>query len=137
MHRKLRPISHQTFHSKTFHNKIREFLDRGRLDCKMHRNGNFVLCYGVFRAYYSASNWQYCSVQKRESISNFFFCSKIFTVISLQEGVGWDIFPVLWGNRWETNIDSQKQQMCPELQDWLQFELFTLNITGQGSFRNN
>ena len=33
---------------------------------------------------------------------------------------------VIWGNRRGANIDSHKQQMRPELRDWLRFELFTV-----------
>ena len=50
-----------------------------------------------------------------------FFVCEIFTVISLQDGVGWEISTLIWGNNRGPNIDSHEQQMRPELQDWLQF----------------
>ena len=60
-------------------------------------------------------NYNYCSVQNY-CVSGSSIC-EIFTVISLQEGVGWEIFTVIWGSLLGSNIDSQDQQTHSELQD--------------------
>ena len=52
---------------------------------------------------------------------------EIFTVIALQDWVGWGIFTVIPGYPRRANGDSQHLETRPESQDWLRFELFTVN----------
>ena len=44
---------------------------------------------------------------------------EMLTVIPLREGVWLRNIDCNLGNRWGANIDSQEQQMRPDLQDWL------------------
>ena len=66
-----------------------------------------------------------------------FSICEIFTVITLQDWVGWGIFTVIPGYPRRAKGDSQHLEARPELQDWLWFELFTVKISGRGPFRNN
>ena len=67
---------------------------------------------------------------KNDYVLGFIIC-EIFTVITLQ-----DIYRNS-GDPRRANGDSQHLEARPESQDWLQFDLFTVKITGQGPFRNN
>ena len=58
----------------------------------------------------------------REIVLGFIIC-EIFTVIALQDWVGWRIFTVSPGHPLRANGDSQHLETHPELQDWLRFEL--------------
>ena len=58
---------------------------------------------------------------KNDYVLGFIVC-KIFTVIALQDWVGWGIFTVLPGYPRRANGDSQHLEALQELQDWLQFE---------------
>ena len=49
---------------------------------------------------------------------------EIFTVITLQDWVGWRIFAVIPGYPGRANGDSQQLEAHPELQDWLRFGIF-------------
>ena len=73
---------------------------------------------------------------KNDYVLGFITC-EIFTVIALQDWVGWGIFAVIPGYPRRANGDSQHLEARPELQGWLRFELFTVKITGQGPVRNN
>ena len=73
---------------------------------------------------------------KNDYVLGFIIC-EIFTVITLQDCVGWGIFTVIPGYPPRANSDSQHLEARPELQDWLRSELFTVKITGQGPFQNN
>ena len=74
---------------------------------------------------------------KNDYVLGFIIC-EIFTVIALQDWVGWGIFTVIPVYSRRANGDSQHLEARPELQDWLRFELFTAKkIAGQGPFRNN
>ena len=76
-------------------------------------------------------------VQKWLRLRFFFIIYEIFTAITLQDWVGWGIFTVIPGYPGRANGDSQHLEARPELQDWLQFELFSVKkIAGQGPFRN-
>ena len=55
-----------------------------------------------------------------------FIICEIFTVMTLQDWVGWGIFAVIPGNPRRAHSDSQHLEACPELQDWLRSELFTV-----------
>ena len=70
---------------------------------------------------------------KNDFILGFIIC-EIFTVITLQEWVGWGIFTVIPGYPRRANGDSQHLEARPELQDWLQFELFTVKKYRTGFF---
>ena len=59
---------------------------------------------------------------------------EIFTVIALQDWVGWRIFTVIPGYPLRANGDSQHLEARPELQDWLRFELFTVKNYRTGPF---
>ena len=58
----------------------------------------------------------------------------IFMVISLQDGVGWGILTVIGGITGGANNDSQEEQMRPQVQDLLRFELFTVKDYRTGPF---
>ena len=73
---------------------------------------------------------------KNDYVLGFIIC-EIFTVITLQDWVGWGIFTVILGYPRRASGDSQHLEARSELQDWLRFELFTVKNTGQGPFRNN
>ena len=73
---------------------------------------------------------------KNDYVLGFIIC-EIFTVIALQDWVGWGIFAVIAGYTRRANSDSQHLEARPELQDRLRSELFTVKNTGQGPFRNN
>ena len=51
----------------------------------------------------------YCSVQNDCMLG--LILREMLTVISLQQGVCWEMFAVIWGNHWGANIDSQEQHM--------------------------
>ena len=71
---------------------------------------------------------------KNDYLLGFIIC-ELFTIIALQDWVGWGIFTVIPGYPRRANGDSQHLEACPELQDWLRFELFTIKITGQGPWK--
>ena len=73
---------------------------------------------------------------KNYYVLGFIIC-EMLTVIALQDWVGWGIFAIIPGYPQRGAGDSQHLEACPELQDWLRFELFTLKITGHGPRRNN
>ena len=58
-------------------------------------------------------------------VLGFIICG-IFTVITLQDWVGWGIFAVIPGYPRGANGDSQHLEARTELQDLLRFELFTV-----------
>ena len=62
----------------------------------------------------------------------------IFTVITLQDWVGWGIFTVIPGYPRRTNGDSQhlepKLEARPELEDWLRSESYTVKNYRIGPF---
>ena len=64
---------------------------------------------------------------KNDYVLGFIIC-EVFTVIALQDWVGWGIFTVIPGCPLRTNGDSQHLEAFPKLQDWLQSELFTVQI---------
>ena len=59
---------------------------------------------------------------KNDYVLGFIIC-EIFTVITLQDWVGWGISTVIPGYPRRANSDSQHSEARPELQDWLRFEL--------------
>ena len=63
-----------------------------------------------------------------------FIIFEIFTAIALQDWAGWGIFTVIPGYPRRANGDSQHLETRPELQDWLQFELFTVKNYRKGPF---
>ena len=65
----------------------------------------------------------YCGVQN-DHVLGFIIC-ELFTVITLQDWVGWGIFTVIPGYPRRAHGESQHLEARPELQDWLWFELFT------------
>ena len=71
-----------------------------------------------------SSKISYCGVQN-DYVFGFIIC-EIFTVITLQDWVGWGNFTVIPGYPRRANGDSQHLEARPELQDWLRFELFTV-----------
>ena len=70
---------------------------------------------------------------KNDYVLGFILC-EIFTVISLQDWVGWGIFTAIPGYPRRANGDSQHFEARPELQDWLWFELFTVKNYRTGPF---
>ena len=74
----------------------------------------------------------YCGVQNY-SVSGFIIF-ELFTVIFFQDWAGWGIFTVIPGNPRRTKGDSQHLEARPELQDWLQSELFTVKNYRTGHF---
>ena len=68
---------------------------------------------------------------KNVYVLGFIIC-KIFTAITLQGRVG--IFIVIPGHPRRANGDSQHLEARPELQDWLQFKLFTVKNCRTGPF---
>ena len=76
-----------------------------------------------------------CGVQN-DYVLGFIIC-EIFTVITLQDWVGWGIFTVIPGYPRRTNGDSQHLEASPELQDWLRSDLLTVKKYRTGPFRNN
>ena len=70
---------------------------------------------------------------KNDCVLGFIIC-EIFTVIALQDWVGWGIFTVIPGYPRRVNGDSQRLEARPELQDWLRFELFTVKTYRTGPF---
>ena len=70
---------------------------------------------------------------KNDYVFRFYYC-EIFTVIALQDWVGWGIFTVIPGNPRRTNGDSQHLEARPELQDGLRSELFTVKNYRTGPF---
>ena len=70
---------------------------------------------------------------QNDYVLGFIIC-EIFTVITLQDWVGWGIFAVIPGYPRRANCDSQHLEAHPELQDWLRFELFTVNNYRTGPF---
>ena len=58
---------------------------------------------------------------KNDYVLGFIMC-KIFTVITLQDWVGWGIFTVIPGYPRRMNGDSQHLEARPELQDSLRSE---------------
>ena len=70
---------------------------------------------------------------KNDSVLGFIIC-EIFTVITLQDWVGWGIFTVILGYPRRANGDCQHLEARPELQDWLLFELFTVKNYRTGPF---
>ena len=74
----------------------------------------------------------YFGVQN-DYVLGFIIC-EIFTVIALQDWVGWGIFTVIAGYPRRANGDSQHLEAPPELQDCLRFELFTVKNYRTGPF---
>ena len=74
----------------------------------------------------------YCGAQN-DYVLGFIIC-KMFTVIALRDWVGRGIFTVIPGYPQRANRDSQHLEARPELQDWLQFELFTVKNDRTGHF---
>ena len=74
----------------------------------------------------------YCGVQN-DCVLGFFIC-EMFTVMTLQDWVGWGIFTVIPGYPRRTNGGSQHLEARPELQGWLQSELFTVKNYRTGPF---
>ena len=70
---------------------------------------------------------------KNDYVLGFIIC-EIFTVITLQDWVGWGIFTVIPGYPRGANGNSQHLEARPELQDWLRFELFTVKNYRTGPF---
>ena len=70
---------------------------------------------------------------KNDYLLGFIIC-EIFTVIALQDWVGWGIFAVIPGSPRRANGHSQHLEALPELQDWLGFELFTAKNYRTGPF---
>ena len=70
---------------------------------------------------------------KNDYVLGFIICV-IFTVIPLQDWVGWGIFTVITGYPRRANSDGQHLEARPELQDWLRSELFTVNNYRTGPF---
>ena len=66
-----------------------------------------------------------------------FIICEIFTVITLQDWVGWGIFTVIPRYPRRANGDSQHLEARPELQDWHRFEFLTVKNYRTGPFRNN
>ena len=62
---------------------------------------------------------------KNDYALGFIIC-EIFTVIALQDWADWGIFAVILGYPRRAHSDSQHLEAHPELQDWLQSELFTV-----------
>ena len=62
---------------------------------------------------------------KNDYVLGFIIC-EVFTVIALQDWVGWGIFTVIPRYPRRASGDSQHLEARPELQDWLRFELFTI-----------
>ena len=54
---------------------------------------------------------------------------ELFTANFFQDWAGWAIFTVISGNPRRTKGDSQHLEARPELQDWPQSELFTVEIS--------
>ena len=63
-----------------------------------------------------------------------FILWEIFTVITLQDWVGWGIFTVIPGYPQRASGDSQHLEARSELQDWHRFELFTVKNYRTGPF---
>ena len=59
---------------------------------------------------------------------------EIFTVITLQDWVGWGIFTVVPGYPRRMNGDSKHLEPRPELQDWFRSEFFTVKNYRTGPF---
>ena len=70
---------------------------------------------------------------KNDYVLGFIIC-EIFTVIALQDWVGWGIFTVIPGYPLRANGDSQHFEAQLELQDWLRFELFSVKNFRTGLF---
>ena len=70
---------------------------------------------------------------KNDYVLGFIIC-EIFTVIALEDWVGWGIFTVIPRYPPRGNGDSQHLKARPELQDWLRFELFTVKNYRTGLF---
>ena len=70
---------------------------------------------------------------ENDYVLGFIIC-EIFTVIALQDGVGWGIFTVIPGCPRRANGDCQHLETRPELQDWLRSELFTEKNYRTGPF---
>ena len=70
---------------------------------------------------------------KNDYALGFVIC-ETFTVITLQDWVGWGIFTVILGYPRRANGDSQHLEAHPVLQDWLRFELFTVKNYRTGPF---
>ena len=70
---------------------------------------------------------------KNDYVLGFVVC-EIFTVIALQDWVGWGIFTVIPGCSRRVNSDSQHLEARPELQDWLRSGLFTIKNYRTGPF---
>ena len=65
------------------------------------------------------------TIPKNDYVLGFILC-EIFTVIALQDWVGWGIFTVIPGCLRRANGDIQHLEARPELHDGLRFELFTV-----------
>ena len=72
---------------------------------------------------------------ENDYVLGFILC-EIFTVITLQDWVGWGTCTVIPGYPRRANDDSQHLEARPELQDWLRFELFTVKNYRTVPFRN-
>ena len=70
---------------------------------------------------------------KNDYVLGLIIC-EIFTVITLQDWVGWGIFTVIPGYPRRANSDSQHLEARPELLDWLRSELFTAKNYRTGPF---
>ena len=70
---------------------------------------------------------------KHDYVLGFIIC-EIFTVIALRDWAGWGVFALIPGYPWRANGQSQHLEACPELQDWLQFQIFTVKSYRTGPF---
>ena len=70
---------------------------------------------------------------KNDYVLGLILC-EIFTVITLQDWVGWGIFTVIPGYPRRASGDSQHLEARSELQDWLRFKLFTVKNYRTGPF---
>ena len=89
----------------------------------------------VFTGFYFFS--EYNTVEfKSDYVLGFIIC-EMLTEITLQDWVGWNIYRN-FGYPRRANGDSQHLEACPELRDWLRFELYLQRkMTGQGPFQND
>ena len=70
---------------------------------------------------------------KNDYVLGFIIC-EIFTLITLQDWVGWGIFTIIPGYLRRASGDSQHLETRPELQDWLRFEIFAVKNYRTGPF---
>ena len=91
---------------------------------------HFVACSGGERTPWNSMSKD---LLKRDHTLGFIIC-EIFTVIALQDWVGWGIFTVIPGYPGRANGESQHLEARPELQCWLRSELFTVKSYRTGPF---